>query len=321
MSRHSFQVRPMGPAVAILAAWLKLLVVTGASADDLFLPGGSGPGQDPGAVAAASAAAASEYLGPTLRQRHARIDSGLLGQARAAAERGDAPAGLIDLNLFDDASFQITGLRTAPTSSGFSLSGQLDGEPLSAMTLVINGDVIAGEVRLPGATFTIQSVGDLVEIRETDEAVLPECAEPERPPPASTGGAATARDLPVVDFQASTELTQIDVLVVYTTAAKDRVGGEADIEARIDQWVAATNGYFETSSVNQRIRLAHAEELDYVETSSSFELTPLRQKNEGFMDEVHSMRDAVGADLVHLIERWGRTARAVTAAPPTSWRT
>ena len=304
MSLHSLQSRETGRTGAILAGLLNLLAVAAAPAEDLFLPVGPAVGQVPSMVAAASAAVESEDLGPTFRYRHARIDVGLLGQARAAAELGDAPTGLIDLNLFDDASFRVAGLRTAPTSAGYSISGELEGEPLSSMTVVVNGGVIAGEVRLPDATYTIRSVGDVVEIRQTDEEALPECAETE-PPQALAGAAAGARDLPTFDLQASTEVTEVDVLVVYTTAAKDAAGGVAAMEARIDLFVAATNGYLEASGVKLRVRLAHAEELDHAETSSSFELIPLRERDEGLMDEVHALRDAAGADMVHLIERWG----------------
>lgn len=291
------------------------MTVAAASADELFLPVGPAAEQGQDAVAAASAAVASENLGPTLRYRLARIDSGLLSQARESARLGASPAGLIDLNLFEDASFQVADLRTAPTSVGYSLSGELLGEPASGMTLVVNGDLIAGEVRLPGATFTIRSIGDIVEIREADEDALPECAELEGPPtataraaPAAVGSPAVdppAMDLPAMDLQASAEITEIDVLVAYTTAARDHAGGEAAMETRIDLWVAAANTYFENSGVHQRIRLAHSEELDYVETSSSYEFGRLVSPDDGFMDSVHAMRDAVGADIVHLIERWG----------------
>ena len=242
-----------------------------------------------------------EYLGTTLRARHARVDLALLSQAQGAASR-DAGTGLVDLNLFDDASFRITHLRAAPTSSGFSLLGLLDGDPLSTVALVVNGDLIRGEVRMPGATYTIRSIGDIVEIRETEERTLPECAEPLRPPPALPGTAVTSRDALAADPQASTEMSQVDVLVVYTTAAKEQAGGEAEMEAEVDLWFTATNGYFATSGVNQRIHLAHLEELDYDDTYSILDLLRLAGTDDGFMDEVHAMRDAVGADVVHLIE-------------------
>gem|GEM_PF-1917384 len=295
------------PAAAVLAAGLQLLVAAAAPADDLFLPAGPAAGRDRDSVAAASAVAASGWLGATLRQRHARIAPGLLDRAREAARQGDA-SGVIDLNLFDDTSFRVAALRTAPTSAGYSLSGELEGEPLGSVIVVVNGDAIAGEVRAPGATWTIGSVGGIVEIRQTDEGALPECAAPARPPQAPAGAGAVARDLPAlapVDPRASTGVTDLDILVVYTAAAREFAGGEAAMEVRIDLLVAAVNTYFQGSGVNLRVRLAHAEELDYVETDSSDDLPLLRGKNDGLMDEVHAMRDAVGADLVHLIERWG----------------
>ena len=293
------------PSALLFALCLKAFIVAVAPAEELFLAVGPAEAEAPDAVAAASAAAgASEYLGPTVQYRHARIAPGLLDRARAAAERGDSTVGLIDLNLFEGASFRVAGLRAAPTSTGYSLAGELEGVPLSAVTLVVNGEVIAGEVRLPGATYTVRSVGEFVEIRETNEQALPECAEPETPPPLA-GAIAPGGDLPALDFQASTALTYSDVLVVYTTAAKDKVGGEAAMEALIDLWVAAANGYYESSGVDLRIRLAHTEELDYEETRGSYELIAFQRKGDGLMDEVHAMRDAVGADLVHLIERWG----------------
>lgn len=286
---------------------LQVLAAASVSADDLFLP--LEPSDVPPgirAVDAASATAGVEHLGPTLRLRYARLDPDVIERARAAAARDAAPASLVDLNLFDDVTLRVTGLRTARTLSGFSLSGQLDGEPPGTMTLVVNGDVVAGEARARGAAWTIRSAGDLVEIREAEEEALPECGGVLAPPPASPAVAATASDLPVADLQPSSSGAVIDLLVVYTTASKDYLGGEAATETQIDLWVTATNGYFEASGVDHRIRLVHVEEMaGYVETELASDLLLLRRPDDGVMDSVHAMRDAVGADLVHLVERWG----------------
>ena len=75
---------------------------------------------------------------------------------------------------------------------------------------------------------------------------------------------------------------------------------------RIDLWFTEANRHFFTASgVNLQIHLTHAEELDYVETPTFYELAPLYLTQDGIMDRVHAMRDAVGADVVHLVERWG----------------
>ena len=48
-------------------------------------------------------------------------------------------------------------------------------------------------------------------------------------------------------------MTEIDVAVVYTPAARRKAGGTAEIEAAIDLMVAETNRAYEDSGVNQRI--------------------------------------------------------------------
>ena len=312
MPAHAVRIR-LGPVVvaAFLVVGPQLLVAASASADELFLPVAPPDGQT---ADAASVAATVEYQGATLRRRHARVDPGLLSEARASAARGGNAEGLIDLNLFDDAAFQVTDLETGPTSSGYSLSGQLDGVPFGTVTLVVNGDVIVGSVRAPGATYTIRSIaGGDVEIRQTDEGTLPECAGPRAVPPEAVapGAVALGTDLaePSVSIGSTSDPSQIDVLVVYTTAAKNAAGGEDAIEATIDLWFTEANGYFTASGVDLQIHLTHAEELDYVETSASYELAPLYLTHDGIMDRVHAMRDAVGADVVHLVERWGSSGR------------
>ena len=95
---------------------------------------------------------------------------------------------------------------------------------------------------------------------------------------------------------------EIDVAVVYTRAARDAAGGVAAIEAEIDLLVAETNQAYETSRVNHRLRLVDSSEVSYPETGdSSLDLRRLRDRSDGHLDEVHALRDRVGADLVHLI--------------------
>ena len=95
---------------------------------------------------------------------------------------------------------------------------------------------------------------------------------------------------------------EIDVAVVYTRAARDAAGGVAAIEAEIDLMVAETNQAYETSGVNHRVTLVDRSEAPYAETADSeLDLRRLRDPSDGHLDEVHTLRDEVGADLVHLI--------------------
>ena len=99
------------------------------------------------------------------------------------------------------------------------------------------------------------------------------------------------------------EMTSIDVAVFYTPTARRLAGGTTEIEAEIDLMVAETNQAYEDGGVNQRIVLAVKEEVRYEEENASGGLALRRfaRERDGYMDEVHEIRDRVGADLVHLI--------------------
>ena len=155
-------------------------------------PAGEAAAQPGGLFSAVSASAAevgATGLEPdelTLRRRLVTIDLGQLAPVTDAAARGAAagievaPSGVLTLNLFDDAVF--TGLveRTAPTfSGGQALSGRLTGIEMGTLTLVVNGDVVAGTVRTPEATYRIRPAGNgLHAVSQVDLSQLPPLAEP-----------------------------------------------------------------------------------------------------------------------------------------------
>ena len=99
-------------------------------------------------------------------------------------------------------------------------------------------------------------------------------------------------------------ISSIDILVVYTPAARKMVGGTAEMEAKIDLMIAETNQAYLDSGVNQRVVLVAREEIAYVESGfPNKDIPRLHFTSDGYMDEVHAVRDGAGADLVHLI--WG----------------
>ena len=167
-------------STALAAALLTALAVSGAAGQ----PGGLFREVAPAAaVAGPDLSAVSDSI--TLRRRLVAIDFGQLTPPAdtAAAVPGGAlaaPSGVLTLNLFDDASF--TGLveSVAPTfSGGYSLAGPLAGVELGTMTLVVNGDVVAGTVRTPEATYRIRPAGGgLHAVSEVDLSRLPPLGEP-----------------------------------------------------------------------------------------------------------------------------------------------
>ncbi len=98
------------------------------------------------------------------------------------------------------------------------------------------------------------------------------------------------------------EAVTLDVAVVYTPAAREAAGGAAAIEAVIDLLVAETNQAYAASGVRHRVALAGRAEAQYAEDGdSAVDLGRLADPSDGHLDEAHTLRDRVGADLVHLI--------------------
>ena len=101
--------------------------------------------------------------------------------------------------------------------------------------------------------------------------------------------------------ETGTDVT-IDVAVLYTPEARATAGGAVAIEAAIDLMVAETNQAYEASGVRRRVTLVARSEVRYTESGSGdLDLRRLAEPSDGHLDEVHALRDRVGADLVHLI--------------------
>ena len=241
--------------------------------------------------------------GAELRTRRAEVLFDTLHTARAAGLIAPEQGGSLELNLFEDTRFKAVALRSAPTASGYSLSGRLAGVPHGTVTLVVNGDTLIGTVRTPGAVYTIESGGSgPARIRQVDPSVLPPLEEPLSPALPTPRRAESVFGSAVGGDTADDEIAIIDVLVVYTPDARDAAGGQTMMEALVDLRIAVANQAYEDSGVNQRVFLTRASEVDYREQGDNDGvLSSLQNPYDGPMDVVHEWRDQSGADLVHLI--------------------
>ena len=109
------------------------------------------------------------------------------------------------------------------------------------------------------------------------------------------------------------EQSVIDVAVFYTPAGRDYLGGTQAIRAKIDSMVAETNMAYRDSGVNQRIALVAVAETAYTKGNIHQDLSRLDSKTDGYMDEVHAIRDHVAADIVMLIRRTAGFTSGVAA--------
>jgi hypothetical protein len=109
------------------------------------------------------------------------------------------------------------------------------------------------------------------------------------PGAATLGGAAPAKDI------------VINVIVAYT---KKAAGNYADIEHQlVDLAIEEANQSFRNSNLAQiKLKLVHAYETDYVEEGTYFDhVWRFADKDDGYMEEIHGLRDKYDADVAVLI--------------------
>ena len=156
---------------------------------------------------------------------------------------------------------------------------------------------MAGKVTLPGAIYQVRGyVGDGVHaIQEIDPSGFPADAEAI---PVDIADEALTLDAIMAD-----DGSTIDVLVIYTQAARSAAGGTSAMSTVIDLAVSETNDSYANSGVNQRVRLVHAQEVNYSESDFDWVSTlyRLRDPADGYLDDVHALRDTYCADEVVMI--------------------
>ena len=222
-----------------------------------------------------------------IRSRWVRVDFDLL--------RGDPVSegtSSMVLNLFDDISFQTIKDRFERRSStGYSWFGRIAGISISQVILTVEDDVLAGNILADGELYQVRAVHEGIHaIRRIDQSQFPE----EAPPIPVSILSDKAEAFPPLSQADDGSL--IDVLVVYTAAA---ASASSSISAEIQLAIDETNQTYINSGVTQRVRLVHAAQVSYTETGNGdVDLDRLQNPSDGYLDEVHTLRDTYGADLV-----------------------
>jgi hypothetical protein len=239
---------------------------------------------------------------PTIiRTRFADVNLDLLAGGGDTSSEPSGVASVLVLNLFEDVTFTALYDRLEINPSGsFSWIGHLEGVDRSQVILVVNGEMVMGDISMPGAFYQVRYAGDGVHvIHEIDQTAFP----PELPPIPVAAPQSGPAELPLLDVPMADDGSIIDLLVVYTDDARVAAGGSDAIETLIDLAVSETNVSYANSGINQRLNLVHMTEVSYDESGFSWGTTldRLRDPADGFMDGVHVLRNTYCADEVALI--------------------
>ncbi|MEM7204325.1 MAG: reprolysin-like metallopeptidase [Planctomycetota bacterium] len=183
-----------------------------------------------------------------------------------------------------------------------ALDGNSDGADYAAFSIV--GDAVTATIHRDGRTYRVASAGNGAHwLTEWQASRAPRCGvEPVVTPSAATAGQFPSAPVGSPPASARTSPT-VDVMVVYSTEAKDEEGGTAAMLSLINLAIDETNQGYANSGVHPRLALIHTEEMvGYAEPSNfSSILSDLAGQFDGKMDHVHPLRDQHGADLVAML--------------------
>jgi len=203
----------------------------------------------------------------------------------------------------------------------FTSVGRLEGRPASRAVFAVTDTFLHATIEDPvlGHFALRVATEELSQFYRVDPERVAPCGGSKRPPspadvPApprlSAGTMGTETFPPAGVAAAAPHLgTEIHVMMVHGEAVLPTLTGSARaaaVQSAFDAAFARVNGVFEASLITARVRLVHVHETRYNETLSAGNkvqddaLTALQSVDDGLMDEVHALRDQVGADIVCL---------------------
>lgn len=181
-------------------------------------------------------------------------------------------------------------------------SGTLDGIDHGSAAFVVRDGVLVGQVASPHAVYRIGYAPDGTQvIEQIDSEALPRESRPIIP--AATADSPSTNVGAEIPDVASDTASQIDVMVLYTAAARAVAGGAAAMRAEVDLFIGLANQAYANTDLVQRLRLVYTGEIAITETTGDQDLTNLRGN-----PTVARLRSLTRADVVSLITDHGPTS-------------
>ena len=288
-------------------------------------------------ISGAKVSPPSDPTGPTVRRVGAvRVDANVLGDLARSA--GPKSVKRVALQLFPDTRVTAVLNGSEPVyERRTGVSGRIEGETMSDVAFIEREGRLTANVRVPGTLYEIRPRPDGTHlVREIDPTSFPDEAEPlEGPKPgigahpddvdvleghdpdpdAQENGNGASQNSPQTSGDAkyapAGDGTLVDILVAYSDDVRAALGSRDAVVDLVALGIYETNRAYYDSNIDQRLRLAGAEEYKYTETgNSSTDLGRLRNDSDGYLDGVHTERDEIEADAVSLwVESMGACGR------------
>jgi len=199
------------------------------------------------------------------RSRVVRIDPSRLRDPKAALQQPSPTfqkrsASRLRLNLFPDLNTVLHVERTEFLPEGrYVAHGVVEGAPGSLVLISADGDVLAATISIPGQeAIKVRYLGQgLHEVVQLDSSQFRPC-NPLTPELSMISDSAKSKADLTPKSQASgaaAATSVLDIMVVYTSAAKTGAGGDAGIRSLINLAVAEANDTYVRSLVAAELHL------------------------------------------------------------------
>ena len=232
----------------------------------------------------------------TKQVRIVRLDLALLNQAKAVILNvlpgTEITMSEATIDKRSDADFTWTGTNRKANSEA---------------TLVVKQNNVIGTIRSGKEKYFVRPIGGgLHAIIDVDETKFPsdhppEYQELEQKSQNERGDVYLPPREPLQD-----EGVVVNTLVAYTPAVTTALGSAAAVEGLIQVAVDETNHSYANSNVVLRLNLVHAYETSYNESGNMVtDRDRFRIASDGFMDEVHTLRNRHNADIAILVTNSG----------------
>src|SRR5690606_13667408 len=191
--------------------------------------------------------------------REARIDPAVSDLAADSARE-------IELPVFDGKTFRAERRsQEIRAMDDQTWIGEIKSDDFSGDVIITQRrGHMSGLIYTPDAVFEIIPRGSTHVLMEIDQSKFPECGGEIAPPEAELRSSQLAAPADLLGGVDSGD--RIDVMIVYTTATKNFLGGDAQAASFAQQAIAATNAAYANSRMRQRVRMVHAVEYAFTET-------------------------------------------------------
>jgi len=200
----------------------------------------------------------------------------------------------------------VINLIETDVNGVLAVRGRVEGWEGAFLLLSSRGGFTLGTLNIPtaGQEFEIRPVAGVEEhlVLEVDPRTRDILEDaPPLEPPLEESNALMASQSPAVSNALSTP-ARLDILVVYTPAARDWAASRGGVDLYINQDIQHDILALQNSGLDITARLVHSGLVSYTESGDSgVDLVRLQDTDDGNMDDVHKWRNTHGADLVQLL--------------------